>query len=73
MTKTLCTENGERLSDILDLIHTNVCGPISTQVKGRYSYIIFTNDICRFGYVYLMKYKFEAFDKFKEHQKIIEK
>ena len=27
----------------------------------------------RFGYVYLMKYKYEVFDKFKEYQRMVEK
>ena len=55
-------------------MHTDVCGPMTTQAKGGYSYfIIFTDDLLRFGYVYLMKLKFEAFDKFKEYQSMIEK
>ena len=58
MTKTLFTGHGDRTSDILDLVHTDVCGPMSTQVRGGYSYFItFTDDRSRFGYVYLMKYK----------------
>ena len=74
MTKTLFTEYGDRMNDILDLVHTDVCGPISTQAKGGYFYfIIFTYDLSKFGYVYLMKYKFEVFDKFKEYQRMVEK
>ena len=34
---------------------------------------MFTDDLSRFGYVYLMKYKSEAFDKFKEYQSMVEK
>ena len=56
------------------ILHTDVCGPMSTQARGGYSYfIIFTDDMSRFGYVYLMKYKFEAFDKFEEYQRMVEK
>ena len=37
-----------------------------TQARGGYFYFItFTNDLSRFGYMYLMKHKSEAFDKFK--------
>ena len=47
---------------------------MSTQARGGYSYfIMFTDDRSRFGYVYLMKYKSEAFDKFKEYQRMVEK
>ena len=64
----------ERASDILDLVHTDVCGPILIQARGGYSYfIIFTDDMSRFGYVYLIKYKSKAFDKFKKYQRMIEK
>ncbi|KAL0462479.1 UNVERIFIED_CONTAM: hypothetical protein Slati_0135500 [Sesamum latifolium] len=52
---------------LLDLIHTDVCGPLNTQARGGFSYfIIFTDDHSRYGYVYLMRYKSEAFVRFKE-------
>ena len=51
-----------------------VCGPMSTQARGGYSYFItFINDLSKFSYVYLMKHKFEAFDRFKEYQSMVEK
>ena len=47
---------------------------MTTQAKGGYSYFItFIDDLSRFGYVYLMKHKSEAFDKFKEYQSMVEK
>ena len=47
---------------------------MTTQARGGYSYFItFTDDLSRFGYVYLMKHKSEAFDKFKEYQSMVEK
>ena len=59
---------------MLALVHIDVYGLITTQVRRRYSYFItFTDDLLRFGYVYLMKHKFEAFDKFKEYQGMVEK
>ena len=74
MIKTPFTGHGEKTSDILDLVHTDECGPISTQARDRYSYFItFTDDKSRFRYVYLMKYKFEVFDKFKEYLRMVEK
>ena len=58
ITKTPFTRHGERASDILDLVYTDVCGPMSTQIRGGYFYfIIFIDYKSRFGYVYLMKYK----------------
>src|SRR5688500_19634835 len=55
------------LEGLLDLIHTDVCGPLSVSAKGGFNYFItFTNDFSRYGFVYLMKYKSETFEKFKE-------
>ena len=47
---------------------------MTTEDKGGYSYcIMFTDDLFRFGYVYLIKYIFETFDKFKKYQSMVEK
>ncbi|KAL0401902.1 UNVERIFIED_CONTAM: Retrovirus-related Pol polyprotein from transposon TNT 1-94 [Sesamum latifolium] len=47
---------------LLDLVHTDVCGPLSILARGGFSYFItFTDDHLRYGYVYLMRYKSEAF------------
>ena len=74
MTKTPFSGHGESTNDLLGLIHTDVCGPMTTEVRGGYSYfIIFTDDLSRFGYMYFMKYKSEAFDKFKKYQSMVEK
>ena len=64
ITKSPFTEHGERASDSLDLIHSDVCGPMSTSSRGGYEYFItFTDDLGRYGYVYLMKHKSESFEK----------
>ncbi|KAG8498488.1 hypothetical protein CXB51_005003 [Gossypium anomalum] len=67
MTKSPFTGKSERASDLLGLIHSDVCGPINTQAKGGFHYFItFTEDFSRYGYVYLMGHKSEALEKFKE-------
>ncbi|KAM2048182.1 hypothetical protein ACFX1T_006755 [Malus domestica] len=74
MTKSPFTGKGERATEILGLIHTNVCGPMFTTSRGGFSYYItFTDDHSRFGYVYLMKYKSESFERFKEFKNEVEK
>ena len=73
MTKRPFNAKGRRAQELLELIHTDVCGPMLTQVKGGYEYFItFTNDYSRYGYVYLMRRKFEAFEKFKEFRAEVE-
>ncbi|KAG8481234.1 hypothetical protein CXB51_025996 [Gossypium anomalum] len=67
MTKSPFIGKSERASDLLGLIHSDVCGPINTQARGGFHYFItFTDDFSRYGYVYLMRHKSEALEKFKE-------
>ncbi|GKA77327.1 retrotransposon protein, putative, ty1-copia subclass [Tanacetum coccineum] len=63
----------ERAKDLLGLIHTDVCGPFRTVSREGASYFItFTDDFCRYGYVYLMKHKHEVFETFKVFQNEVE-
>ena len=67
MTKSPFNKKGERASNLLGLIHTDVCGALSTSVRGGYSYFVtFPDDFSRYGYVYLMRHKSETFEEFKE-------
>jgi hypothetical protein len=73
MAKVSFSSFPERASDLLELIHTDVCGPMSTTTIGGYQYFItFTNDLSRYDYVYLMKHKSETFEKFKKFQSEVE-
>ncbi|KAM2646847.1 hypothetical protein TB1_000158 [Malus domestica] len=74
MTKSPFTGRGKCSAEILGLIHTDVCGPMSTTSKeGFFYYITFTDNHSWFGYVYLIKYKLESFEKFKEFKNEVEK
>ena len=69
MTKTPFSETMERATDLLEIIHTDVCGPMSVEARGDYRrFLTLTNDSSRYDYIYLMKHKFESFEKFKEFQ-----
>ena len=69
MTKAPFTGQSERASDLLGLVHTDVCGPMSSIARGGFQYFItFTDDFSRYGYIYLMRHKSESFEKFKEFQ-----
>ena len=73
MTKQPFNAKGRRAQKLLELVHTDVCGPMSTQAKGGYEYFItFTDDYSRYGYVYLMRQKSKAFEKFKEFRAEVE-
>jgi hypothetical protein len=60
MIKTLFSEIMERATDLLEIIHTDGCGPMSISTRGGYRYFLtFTIDLSKYGYVYLMKHKSE--------------
>ena len=66
MTKSPFKRKGERASDVLGLIHIDICGLMNISVRGGYYYFItFIDDLSRYGYVYLMKHKLELFEIFK--------
>ena len=46
---------------------------MSVEAHSRYHYFLtFTDDLSRYGYIYLMKHKSETFEKFKESQSEVE-
>ena len=56
MTKTPFSGTMERATDLLEIIHTDVCGPMNIEARSRYHYFLtFTDDLSRYGYIYLIK------------------
>ena len=73
MTKTPFSRTMERASDLFEIIHTDVCGPMSVDARGGYRYFLTSiDDLSRYGYIYLMKHKSENFEKFKEFRSEVE-
>ena len=66
ITKSPFSEKGKRASDVPTLIHTDIYRSMNTSARGGYHYfIMFIDDLSRYGYVYLMKYKSKLFEIFK--------
>ena len=73
MSKTPFFGTMERANDLLEIIHTDVCGLMSVEARGGYSYFLtYIDDLSRYGYIYLMQHKSETFEKFKEFQSEVE-
>ncbi|KAL0313539.1 UNVERIFIED_CONTAM: Transposon Ty2-B Gag-Pol polyprotein [Sesamum radiatum] len=73
MTKKPFVGHSAIASSLLDLVHTDVCGPLNIPARGRFSYFItFIDDHSWYDYVYLMRYKSEAFGRFKEYRLEVE-
>jgi hypothetical protein len=67
MTKAPFMGIPKRALDLLEHIHIDVYGPMSTTTRGGFQYFItLTNDFSRYGYVHLMKHKSESLEKFNE-------
>ena len=68
------SRNAERAKGILELIHFDLCGLMHVQAKDdSFYFITFTDEFSRFGWVYLMRYKPKACEKFIEFHNIVEK
>ena len=74
LPKSPFSRYGECAKGILELIHSDVCGPMHVQERvGNHYFITFTDDFSRFGWIYLMRYKSKAFEKFTEFKNKVEK
>jgi len=68
------TDKAWRGKDLLELIHTDVCGPMRTPShhNNRY-FILFIDDFSRMTWVYFLKAKSEVFGIFKKFKALVEK
>jgi hypothetical protein len=59
-------KDAKRSAEILEIIHTDICGPFPVECVDDYdSFVIFTDDYSCYGYIYPIKKRSEALDKFK--------
>ena len=62
-----------RANKPLELMHTDLCGPMRTQSIGRsYYFLTFIDGYRRKTWVYFFKKNFETFSKFKEFKALAE-
>ena len=58
---------------VLDIIHSDVCGPMSTSSSNGYVYYVsFIDDYSHKTWVYFLKSKDEVLGKFKEFKALVE-
>ena len=66
MIKSPFIEKDERASEVLVMIHIDIYGPMNTSTRGAYYYfIMFTNDLLRYGHIYLIIHKSKSSEIFK--------
>jgi hypothetical protein len=68
------THIDKRKRDILELVHTDVCGPMQTRsLGGAYYFLIFIDDCTKYTWVYFLRKKSDVFEYFKEFKNMVEK
>lgn len=66
-------EPGTRATRQLELIHTDVCGPMPVRSLGGARYFVsFIDDFSRKVHIYVLKSKGEVFEKFVMYKKLVE-
>lgn len=64
---------GTRAKKLLELVHTDVCGPMETRSLGGSKYfVVFEDDFSRMAFVYFIKSKDEVFCCFKQFKSMAE-
>jgi len=56
----------------LQLVHNDVCGPLQTSFGGFKYFLLFIDDFSRMTWVYFLKQKSKAFEKFKIFCQLVE-
>ena len=65
--------SAKRANKILELVHSDVFGPVSVPTLGKFVYYVsFIDDFSRNTWIYFLRKKSEVFDKFKEFKALVE-
>ena len=71
--KEIFPNNESKAKCILELIHSDVCGPMSSNsLSGYVYYVSFIDDFFHKTWIYFLKGKNEVFNKFKEYKYLVE-
>jgi hypothetical protein len=72
-TKKAYPHSNRKTNGILDLIHSDLCGPMTApSMNGCLYYIIFIDDCSRKTWIYFLKTKDESFSKFQDFKNLVE-
>lgn len=66
-------QSASRSQEVLELVHTDLCGPMENKSLGKARYfLIFVDDYSRMCFVYFLQSKHQTLRYFKEFQKLVE-
>lgn len=71
--KSLFSSSDIKAKGVLDIVHSNMCGPMSTTPFNEYVYCVSFIDYfyCK-TWIYFLKGKYEVFSKFKNFNPLME-
>ncbi|KAD6453309.1 hypothetical protein E3N88_08014 [Mikania micrantha] len=68
------TSSSWKASKKLELVHADLCGPMqSPSLGGNLYYFLLIDDFSRMSWIYFLKRKSEAFEKFKAFKSLVER
>ena len=71
--KSSFPSDSKRSKGILDLVHSNICGPMTTPSPcGYLYYVIFVDHFSQKTWIFFLKTKTETFGKFQEFKALVE-
>ena len=71
-TKKTFPTSERKAKGVLEIIHSDVCGTMSSSsLSGYVYYVYFIDDFSRKTWIYILKNKDEVFNKFKEFKALI--
>jgi transposase InsO family protein len=72
-TKTAFPSSDSRVASILDLIHFDVCGPMSYVSLSEYGYYVtFIDEFSRKSWIFFLKTKGHVFKRFQEFKALVD-
>ena len=72
--QSLFDSSERQTGDLLELVHSDVCGKISDKsIGGAQYFLTFTDDKSRYSWVYIIKMKDQVFKYFLERKALVEK
>lgn len=73
ITRTPFPKKSERKSDLLEIVHSDLCGPMRVESHSKAKYFMtFIDDSSRWCEVRFLKSKNEAFQAFKDYKALVE-
>lgn len=74
MTALPFSEREERSTEVLEIVHVDLCGPMRTESQGKAKYFItFTDDFTRWCEVRFLSSKKDVLKTFKDYKSMVEK